>query len=544
MENYIVWIFLGFIGVFTLFSALKGLSRGIARQIIRTLTVGASAGFAVWLAKFPYHKYVVPFFDSRTTEEIIESIKGFGVIPAETDLSILYSFDSSTLKYLLSLPVALILIPVLFILIFLILKFITHIIHAIICGILGFRKSNNNAFTRLLGFALGAVQGAAVALLLLTPVIGYAAVYESTVATLTAEMPDDPTTVTLSTTYDRFVKPTAEHPVTKTAKKYGVDLLFSYLVTVNVDYTTPITMTDKVPGAAEIYAEARKLAGADWKGLNEDQEAAVKAIIAKLDEDDYFAGLVSGIVRGAAKAYTYGKLGFEIPEPFGSLASSAVSIFHTTDRTNIAGDLYTLADVYFVLSRDGVFYAFLEEDATGALLEVVSKRDPVTGNTPIKDVINTIESNPRIKPLISTLAKLSVTVMTDALGEEGAQIFESVSTGLTNTLAISKEGKTDEEYVSEVSESISKTLSENNIKIDKEIVDTMAQYVSDNDLASKEGTTAEDILITYFDAYLEYRENGTLPEGGGDLGDLGDLGDILGGEGDGTNLPKDEFEDK
>jgi uncharacterized membrane protein required for colicin V production len=532
MENYIIWIIVGLFVLPALTSAIKGYKRGIFRQLVRTFTVGLSAYLAVWLAKVPYEKYVVPFFEGKTTEQLVEDVRGLGVLPADLDLSILYNFDAETVKLLVILPVALILIPIIFLVFFSILQGLTMIVHVIVCGLLGFRKENNNALTRWLGMALGVVESLAVTSLMLTPVIGYAQVYSDSVSVLQEQMPDNETVVMLGDVYDGYVKDALESPVTQTVKKLGIDKLFNHLVTVKVDAETSVTMTNIIPDTTAIYAEAMKLKGADVKMMNSEQEAAVRAILARIDGNDYLATLISGAVRGASYCYTNGEFSFVIPAPFDSLLNEAISIFHTSDRENIVDDLNTLCDVFFVLSKDGVLQAF-ETDSSN-LLDVMTAKNPETNSTPIKDIINSINSNERIKPLVKTLAKISVSVMSDSLnlGEEGAQLYEKVSEGLNDTLSISKEGKTEEEYVKEVSESISATLTENNIELEPEIIDTMAQYVSDNNLADS-GASTEDLLITYFDAYLEYKENGTLPD---------DFpSDIP--EGDGSGILPDDFLD-
>jgi hypothetical protein len=222
--------------------------------------------------------------------------------------------------------------------------------------------------------------------------------------------------------------------------------------------------------------------------------------------------MISGALRGASKCYSSGIFGLSAPEPFGTLIDSAITIFHTSDRTNLSSDLNTFTDVYFVLAKDGVLLAFTE--GADRTLDIISTRDE-NGNTPIKNVMNIIDQNPRIKPVNSMLAQLSVTLMANTmdLGENGAVLYDSVSRGLTATLEISKEGKTEEEYVSEVSASLNAVFLENNMEVEPEIVDLMARDISEKNLAESEEASTEDILLTYFDAYVDYKENGTLPDG-------------------------------
>ena len=504
---------LGVVLVLGIIGALKGLSRGITRQIVRTITVVGSAALAIWLTKVAYSNYFLPFFDGKTTGDIIIEIQGLGIIPAETDISLLANFDADTLRYLLTLPIALIVTPLAFIILFIIISALALIIHAIVCGLLGFTKKRNNPITRVLGMAVGAIQGTLVALLLLTPIIGYGQVYSETVAVLNEQMPESEATETLTATYDSYVKETIEHPMISFARNIGVDTLFDLLVTVRVEEDLDMTMTDEIPTIASIYADVMQIKGAEWKSLTPEQEAAVKSIITKIDSNDYLATILSGAISGAAKSYSAGAFNIgEIPEPFGTLINEAIGIFETSDRNNFAGDLDTITDVYFVLSRDQVFVAF--EQGTDAMTKVFTTRDN-SGKTPINHVIDVINSNPRIKPLVSMVAKLSVSLMAETLdlGADGANLYENVSNGLNATLAIKKDDyATEEEYVAAVSNSIDATLKENGITgVAPEVVDQMAQYVSDNNL-TENGATPEDIILTYADAYADYMATGQLPD--------------------------------
>ena len=93
---------------------------------------------------------------------------------------------------------------------------------------------------------------------------------------------------------------------------------------------------------------------------------------------------------------------------------------------------------------------------------------------------------------------------------------------LFETLSISKEDKTEEEYKAEVSTSLDTILKDNGIELDTEIVDGMADYIYENydDLnmaGLEEGSELSeqkmnDIIFSYFDAYMEYMNTGEIPE--------------------------------
>ena len=56
---------------------------------------------------------------------------------------------------------------------------------------------------------------------------------------------------------------------------------------------------------------------------------------------------------------------------------------------------------------------------------------------------------------------------------------------------------------------------ENGIELDPEIVGGIADYIDENVEVKDEYTDEEinDVILSYYDVYLEYQKNGTLPDG-------------------------------
>ena len=148
---------LAIVGVFALFGAYKGARRGISRQVIRSVTVFAAAIISIYLTKLASSAATV-WIGNRTGEEILALLQSFN-LPLEGFEELITNLDGDTLCRLLSIPMALIVLPICFIICFLIVKLVMLIPHAILSGIFGFTKRRNNAITRLLGFVLGTAQG-------------------------------------------------------------------------------------------------------------------------------------------------------------------------------------------------------------------------------------------------------------------------------------------------------------------------------------------------------------------------------------------------
>ena len=97
------------------------------------------------------------------------------------------------------------------------------------------------------------------------------------------------------------------------------------------------------------------------------------------------------------------------------------------------------------------------------------------------------------------------------LDEETLDTFNNVKEGLTETVLTldkSSYGEDTEAYVADVAEALDTTLTENGIELDEETIETMAQYISDNndlisELETMDDATLTNILIQYYLTYSE-----------------------------------------
>ena len=125
-----------------------------------------------------------------------------------------------------------------------------------------------------------------------------------------------------------------------------------------------------------------------------------------------------------------------------------------------------------------------------------------------------LNENEHTRSLTGVLTKVSVSIMARAYGDgfgiDAEQTYENVKSGLSKISEIDK-GLTDEEYTAEVASTINTTLKDSEIDLEPGVVDEMAKYVTENykkelngELTDKE---LDDIIISYYDAYLKTKNN-------------------------------------
>ena len=131
----------------------------------------------------------------------------------------------------------------------------------------------------------------------------------------------------------------------------------------------------------------------------------------------------------------------------------------------------------------------------------------------LKKVTEILNENSHTRPLVTALSRISVSVLAQSFGSEldTEVIYDTVKSGLTSTLQISKEGKTEDEYKAEVKESLNTALKGVEIELDDGVLDEMANYVNDNyetlaDIdGNGDGVTDDEInevILSYYDAYI------------------------------------------
>ena len=493
--------------------AIAGYLRGIKRQFVRSVTIIIAFFAAYGATSFGYH-YLNSFLADKTMGDVRAWLVTFRFIKSTDDVSWLYSIDINAVRELIAIPISLVIRPVLFVSAFVALHNVLLILHKIIAALCGFKRKKNNTATRVLGLILGTLQGVFVSIVVLTPIVGISGVAKEAMTVMKEYAPNEGFTQYVEEKYDAYAEGISENPLIEFYATVGADELYEKLSTATLDGET-FNMTAIIPDAVKIASDSARLWDADAKNLTPENEAAIERIIASIRNNLQIKKIVSGAVSSAAYLYTNGIFPIDINEPFRSVINSAVGIFHTSSADNICNDLDTVADVYFILSQDGVLNSF--DEGSDKMLEALTSKD-ATGETAVNRVVTVIRSNERTKPLVSLVTKLSVTVMANKAGidEKALETFDNIKTGISdNVLTIEKENyATEEEYVKEISDALDTTLKENEIELEKGVIDKMAEYVSEHfsDVETLTDEGATDIIFSYYDAYLEYLETGKTPQ--------------------------------
>ena len=530
----IMYAVYGVIGGLAAFGALLGLARGLFRQTFRLVTIGASA-LVAFIATRSVMPEVVAYLNETPLEELIASAG----VPLEQGITeLIGSFGNEIATYVLALPIALIVAPLIFILAFVAVSAVAWLFHKIICGIFGFTRKNNNFITRIFGAGVGAVQGAAVALILLMPVFGLLNVAEVAVTDIKENHPDSAYTEVISAAYDEAFGELNNSSIYKVAAAFPITVYKSYQ---EIDINGhKINTLDVVTTAANIYVQIGDLDGSDLASLTAEDKAVIDGILETVEEDYYTRVLVSGALHVVAYTIDTGELdiSFEGADAqIETLISDIIKILATSSPETIPEDLETFKQVYYLLSDAGIL------SLEGDLFEAFLATDE-NGQTIMSRLNNALVSNPRTLVICKDLAEVAMTIVLSSTGFDevvAPETVENVKNTLNEVISIKKEDyATEEEYKSDVQNKIDESLKENDIALEPEQVEKITDFVIEQFEGKEEVSDADmmNFMSEYYNVYVEMLNKGEevpeIPEiPGVDLDNLPDLGGLggLGGNG-------------
>ena len=477
--------------VLTLFGAFKGMRRGIARQTVRTITIAISAIIS-YVVSTSFYKSVIAMLEGKTVGELLTELGVSAKGPEDSAwIDIASVFSTESIQGFTFILFTVLLIPLIFTIGFVIISAIGEIVHIIISAFLGFKKSKNNRKTRLLGTALGALQGALVAAILIFPIANAA----STMTGLEAEGEDTATVVYLA-------DEVASNPIASLTIKVGGDSLARSFCVEKID-GTEYDARDAARLFADVYFDIEELGDVSFATPTPRQRTIINEIEKKLFSDAFVKNLVSGILSEIATAVDNGELTVDVEEPYNEMLRTTLAIFKDSSSQNIEPDMQTILNVYFILAEGGVLNA-----ADGGSDEMLDAFITDNGEgTVISRVISELSKNERTKPIVTMLTKLSLSIMAEDLGldESVDTVYEAVVEGLDLIESIDTTLPEDE-YTGAVADVIQHVLASDGIEIEleREIVEEMAQLVYDEyrgvELTEE---NINEIILYYYEAYAK-----------------------------------------
>ncbi len=505
-----VVVFLAFVA----WGAFQGFRRSIFRQVVHVVITVAIA-FISFSIVSGFTSQVYNEFQTLTMAELIIELEaafaGEGIELPASVISILEQYDMATLGYVFAIFFNTLAAPLMFAVLFGVIAIVGKVVTSVVCFFVP--KGRSLAF-RLVGIAGGVVEGALIAGVVLLPLVGLVNVSGTIVDEVRNSETDDETLTQVVEFYDEAVVPLEDHVIFQTVGSLGGNDALQKLATVEYHGDTK-NLYDEFGTFTSLGLNIVKLTEADFKEIAPEHKDALNGLIDSTTGSPLISDIILSAAKGLGVALGGGDDEATIPillsnQDYADVLDEIATVLANTTADSLNRNLHTIADLYYLLSDEGIILMFTEpgedgsitvdEDALGDALMKVDEN----GKTVINKAIDIIDENEDMRQLVTMLGELSVKLLYDELGIEGdaAEAYNTVSTGVKNVLSIETEGKEKTEVQTEVSEKLTDTLESINIsvgegegQIPSEALEVMSGYIAE-ELMSGRLSIGEDGEVT------------------------------------------------
>ena len=420
-------------------------------------------------------------------------------IPPETILDFLSGIDPKIAELVASVPSLLSLAfglvrPLIFIVLFLVLSIVYMILY-LLCSLFVHYKQGEKQYP-MAGMLIGAVQGLIVALVLVSPIIGYVTLADQAVVAykdvVGEEIPED-----LAKIHTDYVEPVKNHAFVQLAGTMSTPI-FNAVVSFDMGGET-FNPTKEIPVLLAGYENINTLTKTPLAEYGVKEKTAITNITSLFGESVLLPNIGAEILSAMTTKWQAGEsfIGIEpieIEGEFSVLVDSLFEVLSTTTADTLRADLVTIGD-FLILMVDYNVTSLFEggEDVLAKITEV----NPVTNKTFIKAAIDLLDANPHMSVLRSGITKLGATLLGSQLGSS-EQIRENYSDMVTSVVDVLKnvEGDTNEEKIEALTPTIKEELAKNDIELSDEIVDEASKFLLDElekDNIKIDDMTEEDV---------------------------------------------------
>ena len=510
--------------VVILLKMLGGMRRGTMRQLVRTgMTLAAAV--VSYIAADTVTGSIIGSIKAETIEELIASISATDPQAGAAVGNVLRSLDPELFESVILLPTAIVLAPLLATIIFLLLNTILKIVRAIIIKIFKFKKSKSNP-ERLGGALLGAVQGIIWISMICLPFNALLSLVDNAYTNVsnspTADIKE------IKPIYEEYIEPLTENPAFTFINNLGTEKACNSIATVKIKGHKVNLREETVSVATIILSEAPKLSEMNPSELTRANKEAITNIVNGLCESTYTSNLLVCGLKSIAAIMDLDMLPIDTEGDFSELVDGLFEYLNSISIDTLLEDANTVKAIYFTLSDSGILKALSEG---GSDIFAQLQESQKNGDNVIKSIITILQSNERTAKLVKALTASVINSISSSIElEDGTVVeisYDTLKDGLTNVLDV-KEDQYDskEEYMDALKETIGGEFSNLGVDLEEEVLEDVAEYFDEN-LSDKLELSDEDfsdIILNYYESYLNYLETGNIPE---------DLPD---------NLPEDIFQ--
>ena len=384
--------------------------------------------------------------------------------------------------------------PILFVLCFIAFSIVSLLLYWIIALFLRY-KPEEKTFP-MAAMMIGAVQGLLVALVLISPVIGYVTLADQAAVAYTdvvgEKLPDK-----IESIHRDYVKPIKDHELIKAVGSM-TSPIFNAVVSFDLGTETLIP-SKEIPLLLSGYTDVMSLKDVDFSDYGPDEKATIKDLTTTFGQSTLLPHIGAEALSAIATAWQNGEsfMGidpFTIEGDFSVIIDSLYTLFSTSSPGTLTADITTIGD-FLILMIDYNATSLLSGDDD--VLAKITEVNPATGKTFIKAATELLDANPHMAILRAGITKLGANLLGSQLGTS-EEIRENYGDMVTSVVDILKdvEGTTNEEKIEALTPTIKEELLKNEIDLSDELVDEASRFLLEElekDNVEIETMTEEDI---------------------------------------------------
>ncbi len=374
--------------------------------------------------------------------------------------------------------------PLVFALVFIVLKLITDIIFAIVM-----KKNDSEAAVKpaagALAAACGLVIGLSCVFAVFVPVSGYAALADGIVEA--SSLPGVGATSVINITTD-LIESTSNAPVCYIVRLAGGQKTFDRLTSVKLD-GKDISISGEIEAIKPLLSNAVFLYGTKVEKWGQAQADALRLMPQQLGQSEFLTKLASELISAeAASLYEKGKIG---DTAYSGLLISLCGAMRTSTSESVKADAATLCEAVAYLSENGAFAVLLDKNATPELIT-----NELAKNDLLAKIMITLKSNSHFSFIIPEIIDLAFASAAEALGVESEEqvkqtAVQSISVAVTEAVNSGGEDKINR-LCSALCDTFTVAFGSTDITDDDELMQALANSMAEV-FAQEEEVTEGDI---------------------------------------------------
>ena len=430
---------LGFAAFILIFNIVISFTRGFRKSLLRLITVVLAVVAAYFAAR------AVAATAGREIVLWLEATLG-----GDPNFAPLFNGEVAA-GDAVSLLVKLFVAPLLFLLLFVVIKALLIFLYWILCGVTR-PKYADTCVSHFLGLPMGVAIAIIGITVFVTPLFGYADLLSAFATKTTEAGTNTALAQTVETYHQEFIAPLGDTPVLPTVYDLVGDTVFQGLSSGKWE-NEKVYLRDEFDVLGDIMAQLGLLGDKPVEQYGAAESAAAEKLAADISRSPMLSVLCSGVLNTASNHWLAGQTFLGVAAPSlgenGDLILYAfLEVFSTSTRENLGEDLDFFADVFGVLIDQELLTAIKSAEDEEAMAELIADGELLT------EVQQLLKTHPRMNPVGVALVDVgmravlkSIGLPEDVLASHGELISE-MSEALKN-VGTTPEGAIDKEALSE-----------------------------------------------------------------------------------------------